>query len=132
LAQADVGVAIGAGTDVAVETADVVLVKNDPADVARSIHLARKVHSKIKQNLFWAVAYNLLALPVAAGALYPSTGFLLRPEWSALAMSASTVSVTFNALLLNRVRFGERQVRKAVPQTASGSLHSGHTPNRAA
>ena len=105
LAQADVGVAIGAGTDVAVETADVVLVKNDPADVSRSIHLARKVRGKIKQNLFWAAIYNIIAIPVAAGALYPSLGVLLRPEWAALAMSASTVTVTINALLLNRVRF---------------------------
>jgi Cu2+-exporting ATPase len=105
LAQADVGIAIGAGTDVAVETADVVLVKNDPADVPRSIVLARKVHSKIKQNLFWAAIYNLIAIPVAAGALYPSLGVLLRPEWAALAMSASTVTVTLNALMLNRVRF---------------------------
>jgi Cu2+-exporting ATPase len=107
LAQADVGIAIGAGTDVAVETADVVLVKNDPADVAGSIQLARKVRGKIKQNLFWAAIYNLIAIPVAAGVLYPSFGLLLRPEWSALAMSASTVTVTLNALLLNRVRLGQ-------------------------
>lgn len=104
LAQADVGIAIGAGTDVAVETADVVLVKNDPSDVAGSIQLARKVRGKIKQNLFWAAIYNLIAIPIAAGALYPSFGLLLRPEWSALAMSASTVTVTLNALLINRVR----------------------------
>ena len=107
LAQADVGIAIGAGTDVAVETADVVLVKNDPADVSRSIVLARKVHGKIKQNLFWAAIYNLIAIPVAAGALYPSLGVLLRPEWAALAMSASTVTVTLNALMLNRVRLSD-------------------------
>ena len=105
LAQAEVGVAIGAGTDVAVETADVVLVKNDPADVSDSIKLARRVRGKIKQNLFWAAVYNLIAIPVAAGALYPSLGVLLRPEWAALAMSASTVTVTINALLLNRLRF---------------------------
>ena len=105
LAQADVGIAIGAGTDVAVETADVVLVKNDPSDVPESIHLARKVRGKIKQNLFWAAIYNLIAIPIAAGVLYPWFGLLLRPEWSALAMSASTVTVTLNALLLNRVRF---------------------------
>jgi Cu2+-exporting ATPase len=108
LAQADVGIAIGAGTDVAVETADVVLVKNDPADVSRSIQLARKVRGKIKQNLFWAAIYNLIAIPIAAGALYPSLGVLLRPEWAALAMSASTVTVTLNALLLNRVRIYSR------------------------
>jgi Cu2+-exporting ATPase len=105
LAQADVGVAIGAGTDVAVETADVVLVKNDPADVSRAILLARQVRGKIKQNLFWAAIYNLVAIPIAAGVLYPALGILLRPEWAALAMSASTVTVTINALLLNRVRF---------------------------
>ncbi len=100
LAEADVGIAIGAGTDVAVETADVVLVRNDPADVAKAIQLARKVRGKIKQNLFWAAIYNVLAIPVAAGALYNSYGILLRPEWAALLMSASTVIVTVNALLL--------------------------------
>ena len=100
LAEAEVGIAIGAGTDVAVEAADVVLVKNDPADVARSIILARKVRGKIKQNLFWAAIYNVLAIPVAAGALYNGYGILLRPEWAALLMSASTVIVTVNALLL--------------------------------
>jgi len=111
LAQAEVGVAIGAGTDVAVETADVVLVKNDPADVPRSVMLARRVRGKIKQNLFWAAIYNIIAIPIAAGALYPSLGVLLRPEWAALAMSASTVTVTINALLLNRVRFSDANSR---------------------
>jgi Cu2+-exporting ATPase len=122
LAQADVGVAIGAGTDVAVETADVVLVKNDPADVSRSIQLARKVRGKIKQNLFWAAIYNIIAIPVAAGALYPSLGVLLRPEWAALAMSASTVTVTINALLLNRVRFAtdRRSVASSISQRGQG------------
>jgi len=108
LAQADVGIAIGAGTDVAVETADVVLVKNDPSDVWRSVQLARKVRGKIKQNLFWAAIYNLIAIPIAAGILYPSLGLLLRPEWAALAMSASTITVTLNALLLNSVHFEQR------------------------
>jgi P-type Cu2+ transporter len=89
---------------VAVETADVVLVKNDPADVSGSIQLARKVRGKIKQNLFWAAIYNIVAIPVAAGALYPALGILLRPEWAALAMSASTVAVTGIALMLNRLR----------------------------
>ena len=104
LAQAEVGIAIGAGTDVAVETADVVLVKNDPSDVTQAILLAQRVKGKIKQNLFWAAIYNLIAIPIAAGALYPSLGLLLRPEWAALAMSASTVSVTLNALLLNWIK----------------------------
>jgi Cu2+-exporting ATPase len=105
LAQADVGIAIGAGTDVAVETAGVVLLKDDPAAVTIAVAMARKVRGKIKQNLFWAAIYNLLAIPVAAGALYPSLGILLQPEWAALAMSASTVTVTLNALALNRARF---------------------------
>lgn len=104
LAQAEVGIAIGAGTDVAVETAGVVLVKSDPSDVAGSIRLARAVQGKIKQNLFWAAIYNLLAIPVAAGVLYPSLGILLRPEWAALLMSTSTVIVTINALLLRGSR----------------------------
>ncbi|ULH17819.1 copper-translocating P-type ATPase (plasmid) [Deinococcus sp. KNUC1210] len=102
LAQADVGLAIGAGTDVAVETADVVLMNSDPLSVAHAITLARQVRGKIKQNLFWAAIYNLLAIPFAAGALYPVYGILLRPEWAALLMSASTVIVTVNALLLGR------------------------------
>lgn len=105
LAKAEVGIAIGAGTDVAVETAGVVLVKNNPADVPRSIRLAKAVRGKIKQNLFWAAIYNIVALPIAAGGLYYSLGILLKPEFAALAMSASTITVTFNALLLNRVRF---------------------------
>ena len=104
LAQADVGVAIGAGTDVAVETADIVLIRDNPADVVYAITIARAVRRTIKQNLFWAAIYNLLAIPIAAGALYPSTGVLLRPEWAALLMSASTIIVTFNALLLRRLR----------------------------
>jgi len=101
-------VAIGAGTDVAVETADVVLVMNDPADVSRSISFARKVRGKINQNLFWAAIYNLIAIPIAAGLFYRSFGLLLRPEWAALAMNASTVMVTLNALTLNFDRLGNR------------------------
>jgi P-type Cu2+ transporter len=111
LAEAEVGIAIGAGTDVAVETADVVLVKSDPADVASSIALSRAVRTKIQQNLFWAAIYNLLAIPVAAGVFYSSLGLLLRPEWAALLMSASTVIVTVNALLLNRFRFARSDRR---------------------
>ena len=102
LAQADVGIAIGAGTDVAVETADVILIRNNPADVAGALTLARRVQAKIRQNMFWAAAYNILSIPIAAGMLYPHYGLLLRPEWAALLMSASTIIVTVNALLLNR------------------------------
>jgi Cu2+-exporting ATPase len=104
LAAASVGIAIGAGTDVAVETAGIVLMRDDPADVPRALILARSVRTKIVQNLFWAAIYNVVAIPLAAGALYPSLGLLLKPAWAALAMSASTVTVTVNALLLPRPR----------------------------
>jgi len=100
LAAATVGIAIGAGTDVAIETAGIVLMKDDPADVPAALVLARRVHGKIKQNLFWAAIYNVIAIPLAAGVLYPAVGILLKPAWAALAMSASTVTVTVNALLL--------------------------------
>ncbi len=103
LATADVGIAIGAGTDVAVDTADLVLMRSDPFDVVKAITLSRKVRGKIKQNLFWAAIYNLIAIPIAMGALYSSLGILLRPEWAALAMAASTITVTLNALALRRV-----------------------------
>lgn len=102
LAQADIGIAIGAGTDVAIETAKVVLMKSDPADVLRAIRLSKATVTKMKQNLFWASIYNLLAIPVAAGILYPSFGIYLRPEVSALLMSASSIIVATNAVLLNR------------------------------
>ena len=108
LAQADLGIAIGAGTDVAVETADIVLVNDDPATIAIAVVLARSVRGKIVQNLFWAAIYNLLAIPIAGGALYPSLKVLLAPEWAALLMSASTITVTFNALMLNRMHLRNR------------------------
>jgi P-type Cu2+ transporter len=102
LAQADLGIAIGAGTDVAVETGDIVLMRSDPADVLAAIRLSKATVRKMRQNLFWAAIYNLVAIPVAAGALYPSMGLLLRPEFGALAMSASSITVVSNALLLRR------------------------------
>jgi Cu2+-exporting ATPase len=103
LATADIGIAIGAGTDVAVETANVVLMKSDPHDVLRAITLSKATVRKMKQNLFWASIYNVLAIPVAAGVLYPSSGIMLRPEWSALLMSVSSIVVATNAVLLKRV-----------------------------
>ena len=102
LAQADLGIAIGAGTDVAVETGDVVLMKSDPADVLAAIRLSRATVRKMTQNLFWAAIYNVVAIPVAAGVLYPSFGVMLQPEFGALAMSASSITVVSNALLLRR------------------------------
>ena len=104
LAQADVGIAIGAGTDVAVETADVVLMKSDPVDVLGAIALSRATVRKMRQNLFWAVGYNTVAFPIAAGVFYPSIGLLLRPEIAALSMAGSSFLVAVNALLLKRTR----------------------------
>jgi P-type Cu2+ transporter len=103
LAQSDVGIAIGAGTDVAIETAKVVLMKSDPLDILRALKLSHATVVKMKQNLFWASIYNVLAIPVAAGVLYPSLGIMLRPEWSALLMSLSSIIVATNAVLLKRV-----------------------------
>jgi Cu2+-exporting ATPase len=102
LAQADVGIAIGAGTDVAIETAKVVLMKSDPLDIMRAYRLSRATVTKMKQNLFWASIYNVLAIPIAAGVLYPRFGIMLRPEWSALLMSLSSIIVATNAVLLKR------------------------------
>jgi Cu2+-exporting ATPase len=103
LAQADIGIAIGAGTDVAIETATVVLMKSDPLDILRALRLSRATITKMKQNLIWASVYNLLAIPVAAGALYPRLGIMLQPEWSALLMSLSSIIVATNAVLLKRI-----------------------------
>jgi Cu+-exporting ATPase len=102
LAQADVGIALGSGTDVSVETGDIVLVKDDLMDVVAAIELGKRTMTKIKQNFFWALIYNLVLLPVAAGLLSPF--IVLQPEWAALAMTFSSVSVVTNALLLGRFR----------------------------
>ncbi|MGQ0671129.1 MAG: heavy metal translocating P-type ATPase [Actinomycetota bacterium] len=103
LARADVGIAIGTGTDVAMETADVVLMRSDPADVATAMALSRATVRKMRQNLGWAIGYNSLALPIAAGAL-AWAGLTLRPEIAALSMSGSSLLVALNALLLRRAR----------------------------
>ncbi|MDX1607866.1 MAG: copper-translocating P-type ATPase [Candidatus Spechtbacterales bacterium] len=101
LAQSHVGIAIGAGTDVAIEAGDIVLVKNDPADIVKVISLAKKTYSKMVQNLWWAAGYNIFALPLAAGALYWA-GIVLSPAFGAVLMSLSTVIVAFNATLLKK------------------------------
>ncbi len=101
LTQANVGFAIGAGTDVAMESADVVLMKNDPYDIVAAIDLSRATLRKMHQNLWWAVGYNAIAFPLAAGVLYP---FVLSPEVAALSMSGSTLVVAINALMLKRIK----------------------------
>jgi Cu2+-exporting ATPase len=103
LAQADVGVAIGAGTDVAIETADVVLMRSDPLDVATAVTIGRGTVRKMKQNLGWAIGYNSLALPIAAG-VFAKWGLTLRPEIAAISMSGSSVLVALNAVALKRLR----------------------------
>ncbi|MEK7077179.1 MAG: copper-translocating P-type ATPase, partial [Patescibacteria group bacterium] len=103
LAQADIGIAIGAGTDVAIETGNIVLMKSDPYDIGAAIRLSKATVMKMKQNLFWAAIYNMLSIPVAAGVFYNSFGWSLRPEMAALLMSASSIIVATNAVLLKRV-----------------------------
>ena len=99
---ADVGIAIGSGTDIAIESADVVLMSDDPEKVWTAIELSRRVMRNIAQNLFWAFGYNTLLIPVAAGLLYPVNGLLLSPMLAAGAMSISSLFVLGNALRLNR------------------------------
>jgi Cu+-exporting ATPase len=104
LAQADVGIAIGSGTDVAMESADIVLMRSDLLDVPTAINLSKKTIRNIKQNLFWAFGYNVMGIPIAAGVLYLFGGPLLNPIFAAAAMSMSSVSVLTNALRLKRFK----------------------------
>jgi Cu2+-exporting ATPase len=104
LAQADVGIAIGAGTDVAIETADIVLMRSDPLDVATAITIGRATLRKMRQNLGWAIGYNAIAIPIAAGVFEPAFGLVLRPEIAALSMSGSSLLVAVNALLLKGLK----------------------------
>ncbi len=120
LAQADVGIAIGAGTDVAVESAGIVLVRSDPRDVVGAITLSRATYAKMIQNLVWATGYNLIAIPVAAGVLV-SYGFDLPMAVGAVAMSLSTIIVAANAQLLRRTKLrpsddgGSQPIARSVP-----------------
>jgi Cu2+-exporting ATPase len=107
LARADLGIAIGAGTDVAIDTADVVLIRSDPLDVPTALRIGRGTLRKMRQNLGWAVGYNAIALPIAAGVFEPASGLVLRPEIAALSMSGSSLLVAVNALLLKRLRLPE-------------------------
>ena len=116
LATADLGIAIGAGTDVAIETADVVLMRSDPLDVPVALRVGKGTVRKMRQNLGWAVGYNAIALPIAAGVFAPAFGLVLRPEIAALSMSGSSLIVAVNALLLKRLR---------LPAPATASTRAG-------
>ena len=111
LAQADIGIAMGSGTDVAMETGNIVLMKNSLLDVPRAIKLSKMTMSKIKQNMFWALIYNVLGIPIAAGVLYPFTGWMLSPIIAGGAMAMSSVSVVSNALLLRRKSLKLKKIR---------------------
>jgi Cu2+-exporting ATPase len=108
LAQADIGISLYSGTDVAVETAEIVLMRDRLMDVVRSIQLSRATFNKIRQNLFWAFAYNVLGIPLAAGALLVNTGFVLSPAAAGAMMAFSSVSVVTNSLLLHYTHAAKR------------------------
>jgi Cu2+-exporting ATPase len=124
LAQADVGMAIGAGTDVAVETADVVLMRSDPLDVATAVDISRGTVRKMRQNLTWAVGYNSLAIPIAAGVFAP-LGFSLNPAIGAAAMSGSSLIVAVNALLLRRLELPAPVTAPPMTPMSQASTRSG-------
>ena len=120
LAQAHLGIAIGAGTDVAVETADVVLMRSDPLDIAIALRIGRGTVRKMRQNLGWAIGYNSVALPIAAGVFVPAFGLVLRPEIAAITMAGSSFLVAANALTLKRLRLPRAATAVASPVPPSG------------
>ena len=122
LASADVGIAIGAGTEVAVDCADVVLSKNSLADAVWAIGLSRATMRCIKQNLFWALCYNVICIPVAAGVLYPAFGIALSPMIGSAAMSCSSLFVVGNSLRLGRVRIGNKETKQKIIQTEEDEM----------
>lgn len=129
LAQADVGMAIGSGTDVAKETGDVILIKDDIRDVVVALEVAKATMRKVKQNLFWAFIYNILGIPLGAGLFYPFISLIISPELAGLLMAISSVTVTLNTLLLKRFKPSIR--RKDKPQHGLGMPQTQFTPVRA-
>ncbi len=104
LAMADMSIAMGSGSDIALDTADITLMHSDLQHLEKAFSLSKAIHKKIKQNLFWAFIYNVIAIPVAAGVLYPSFGILLSPMIAGGAMAFSSVSVVTNSLTLKRIK----------------------------
>lgn len=131
LAQADLGIAIGAGTDVAVETADVVLMRSDPLDVAVALRIGRGTVRKMKQNLVWAIGYNSVALPIAAGVFEPAFGLVLRPEIAAITMAGSSILVAVNALTLKRLRLPGPGATPAVESQSQSLMAPAEMPDPA-
>jgi Cu+-exporting ATPase len=119
LAQADVGIAIGSGTDVAKETGEVILIKDDLLDVVAGIQIAKATIHKIKENLVWAFGYNALAIPLAVGILYPISAQVVSPELAALLMAFSSVSVTLNTLRMRGFVPSVRKIQRLSPSGAS-------------
>ena len=126
LAAADVGMAIGAGTDVAMESADIILMKNDLRDAVTAMKLSRAVIRNIKENLFWAFFYNCIGIPLAAGVLYPAFGIRLNPMFGAAAMSLSSIFVVGNALRLRGFKSGFTPLKKGVPEAARKEIEITH------
>jgi Cu+-exporting ATPase len=122
LAQADVGMAIGSGTDVAKETGDVILIKDDIRDVVVALEVARATMRKVKQNLFWAFIYNMLGIPLGAGLFYPFIALIISPELAGLLMAVSSVTVTLNTLLLKRFKPSTRRERRSQPGTGEATV----------
>ncbi len=129
LAQADVGMAIGSGTDVAKETGHVILIKEDLRDVVVAIEVAKATMGKVKQNLFWAFAYNTLSIPIGAGLLYPVFKLVVSPEWAAFLMAVSSITVTLNTLLMRgfvpSIRREERRREAAQRPLVAATVSSG-------
>lgn len=128
LIRADVGIAIGAGTDIAIESADIVLIKNDILDVSYAISLSKAVIKNIKMNLFWAFFYNTIGIPIAAGILYKNFGILLNPMIAAAAMSLSSVCVVTNALRLTK--FKRKEEKKMKQEIFVKGMMCEHCTNR--
>ena len=126
LARADVGIAIGAGTDVAISSADVVLMKSDLMDAVDAIRLSRRTMRNIRQNLFWAFFYNCIGIPLAAGVLYPSFGIRLNPMFGAAAMSLSSIFVVGNALRLRGFKSGFTPLKKGTPEVTHKEIKITH------